>query len=90
MIDENKPASNGNISETFTYTAATVDLRFAFKEVLMSKGNNRIRVKLAKAPVATLSYTRGFKGIANGNFNFDKIQLNLNQHITTGILGDAR
>jgi hypothetical protein len=89
LIDENKPASNGNISETFTYTAATVDLRFAYKEVLMSKGNNRIRVKLAKAPVATLSYTRGFKGIANGNFNFDKIQLNLNQHITTGILGNA-
>ena len=89
LLDENKPASNGNIRETFTYTAATVDFRFAYKEVLMSKGNYRIRVKLAKAPVATLSYTRGFKGIADGNFNFDKIQLNLNQHITTGILGNA-
>ena len=89
LLDENKPASNGNISETFTYTAATIDFRFAYKEVLMSKGNYRIRVKLAQAPVTTLSYTRGFKGIASGNFNIDKVQLNLNQHITTGILGNA-
>ena len=33
LLDENKPASNGNISETFTYTAATIDFRFAYKEL---------------------------------------------------------
>lgn len=89
LLDENLPPTPDNIKEDFTYTAATVDVRFAYKEVMMSKGINRLRIKLAKAPVLTLSYTKGFKGIINGRFNFDKLQLNLNQHIATGFLGNA-
>lgn len=77
------------IRESFTYTAASVDIRFAYKEVLIARGINRFRMKLSNVPVATLSYTKGFKGIADGNFNFNKVQLNLNQHVTTGFLGNA-
>ncbi|MBW7844571.1 MAG: carboxypeptidase-like regulatory domain-containing protein [Bacteroidia bacterium] len=87
--DKDKPATPDNINRSFTYTAATLDLRYAYKEVLVSKGINRIRIKLAKAPVVTLSYTHGFKDIGNSDFTFDKIQVNFNQHISTGVFGNA-
>ena len=77
------------VRESFTYTAASIDIRFAYKEVLIARGINRFRMKLSNVPVATLSYTKGFKGVAGGNFNFSKVQLNLNQHVTTGFLGNA-
>lgn len=77
------------VRESFTYSAATLDLRFAYKEVLIARGITRFRMKLSNVPVATLSYTRGFKGIAGGSFTFEKLQLNLNQHVTTGFLGNA-
>ncbi len=84
--DGDNPA---NIRNDYTYAAATIDIRYAYKEVLIAKGNSRLRLKLAKAPVTTFSYQRGIKGIAGGNFNYDKIRINLNQHITTGFLGNA-
>lgn len=81
--------SNAKIREDFTYTAATIDLRHAYKEILIPRGITRFRMKLPTFPATTLSYTRGFKDVAGGNFSFDKVQLNLNQHVTTGFLGNA-
>ncbi len=89
LVDDTKGLTTDNLSQDFTYSAATVDLRFAYKEVMMSKGINRIRMKLAKAPVITLTYSHGFKGLMGGNFEFNKLQLNFNQHVTTGFLGNA-
>ncbi len=89
VVDEELPVTSTNLCSDFTYTAATVDVRFAYKELLVSKGINRLRVKLAKAPVITLTYSHGFKGVMKGNFEFNKVQLNFNQHITTGFLGNA-
>lgn len=88
-VDDSQTEVPENIRSNFSYTAATVDIRYAYKEVLIAKGNARLRLKLSKAPVTTFSYQRGFKGIAGGNFNYDKIRINLNQHITTGFLGNA-
>jgi len=88
-LDETQPETASNLSHDFSYTAVGVDFRFAYKEVLMPRGIRRMRVKLATAPVTTISYTRGIQGAAGGDFSFDKIQINFNQHITTGVLGNA-
>ncbi len=88
-IDDQKPATVDNLRHTFTYTAARIDLRFAYKEILIPRGIQRIRLKLATAPVTTLTYMRGIGGFAEGDFSFDRLQLNFNQHITTGIFGNA-
>lgn len=77
------------LRQSFTYTAVSIDIRFAYKELLMNRGNRRFRVKLAQAPVTTLTFAQGFKHIASSNFRFSKIQLNFNQHLTTGFLGNA-
>lgn len=78
-----------NILHDYTYTAATVETRFAYKELMMVRGIERTRLVRAKAPILTLSYTRGIKGVLGGQFDFDKVQLNVSQHITTGFLGNA-
>jgi len=78
-----------NLKQNFTYTAGTIEARFAYKELMVVRGVERNRIARAKAPVFTISYSKGFKGIANGEYSFDKIQLNANQHISTGFLGNA-
>lgn len=88
-VDATQPEVIQNLREDFTYTAASIDIRYAYKEVLVAKGIDRIRVKLARAPVTTLTYTRGFRGILGSDFDYEKLQFNFNQHITTGFLGNA-
>jgi Family of unknown function (DUF5686)/CarboxypepD_reg-like domain len=78
-----------NLSHNFIYTAATFEVRYAYKELMVVRGVERTRLTRAKAPILTLSYTHGFKGILNGQYDFDKVQLNVRQHISTGFLGNA-
>ncbi len=78
-----------NLNQNYTYTSATVEARFAYKELMVVRGIERTRLMRAKAPILTVSYTKGFKGVFNGNYNYDKIQFNANQHISTGFLGNA-
>ena len=78
-----------DLDQNFTYTAATIEARFAFKELMVVRGIERTRLMRAKAPIISISYSRGFKGILNGSYDYDKIQLNVNQHISTGFLGSA-
>jgi hypothetical protein len=79
----------GNVRNDFTYTAATAEVRFAYKEHMVVRGSDRVRMTMPKAPALTLTYSRGFKGMLNGDFNYDRLQLNINQYITTGIFGNA-
>ena len=82
-------ATFSNLRQDFTYTSATIEARFAYKELMVVRGIERNRIVRAKAPIFTLSYTKGFNGILNGQYEFDKIQLNTNQHLSTGFLGNA-
>jgi hypothetical protein len=77
------------LAESFRYTAASFELRYAYKELMVIRGSQRIRMTLPKAPAFTFLYTRGFRGLLGGNFDYDKVQLNISQHITTGFLGNA-
>jgi len=85
-----KTDPNGSeIKDDFTYTAATFELRYAYKEVMVLRGVERTRIVRAKAPIVTFTYTRGLKDILGGQFDYDKVQLNFSQHISTGIFGNA-
>jgi len=83
------PASNGNIAEEYNYTAATAELRFAFKENIVVRNNQRMRLARSRWPEFTFAYTRGIKNLLGGNFNYDKLQINITHHFTTGVLGNA-
>jgi hypothetical protein len=86
-LDPSKPATPDNVKNDFTYTAATFEARFAYKEVMIVRGMDRIKMVNSKAPVLTFLYTNGMKGVMNGNFGYHKVQLNIEQHLVTGVFG---
>ncbi|MES2780006.1 MAG: DUF5686 family protein [Bacteroidota bacterium] len=77
------------LAESFRYTAASFELRYAYKELMAIRGSQRIRMTMPKAPAFTFLYTRGFRGFLGGDFSYDKLQLNMSQHLATGFLGNA-
>lgn len=84
-----KPVSTDNLAEEYDYTAATAELRYAYKENLVVRNNDRLRVARSRWPELTLTYTRGIKGLLSGQFNYNKLQANITHHFTTGVLGNA-
>ncbi|MES2558537.1 MAG: DUF5686 family protein [Bacteroidota bacterium] len=77
------------LAESFRFTAASFELRYAYKELMVIRGSQRFRMTMPKAPAFTFLYTRGFRNLLGGDFDYDKFQLNISQHITTGFLGNA-
>lgn len=88
-LNPSLPATPDNVSNDFSYTCATAELRFAFKEIMVNRGIERIRMQQSKFPAITALYSQGFKDIINGDFDFKKVQLNIQHHINTGFLGNA-
>ncbi len=86
-LDPTKPATPDNVKNDFTYTAATFEARFAYKEVMVVRGMDRIKMVTSKAPVVTLLYSRGMKDVLNGDFAYHKVQMNVEQHVVAGVLG---
>lgn len=89
IVDRSKPASPDNVRNNFTYTAAAAEVRFAYKEHMVIRGSDRVRMTMPKVPALTLTYVRGVKGLLKGDFDYQRLQLNINQYITTGIFGNA-
>lgn len=77
------------IRNNYTNAQLSAELRWAYKEILIVRGNDRLRLKRSIIPVLTLTYTHGFKGIFNSNFEYNKLQLNITHHANTGVLGTA-
>jgi hypothetical protein len=88
-LDPTKPATPDNVKSDFTYTAATFEARFAFKEVMVVRGNERIRMVTSKLPMITVLYSKGFNNMLKGDFDFQKVQINIEQFLVTGIFGTA-
>ena len=83
------PSTPDNISSSFTYTAATIEARFAYKEVMIERGIDRIRMRQSRIPAITFLYSKGMKGVLNGEFDYQKFQVNIQHHLNTGIFGTA-
>ena len=81
--------STATIRESFTNTQASIELRWAYKETMIVRGNDRLRFQRSKFPILTFTYIRGFKNIFDGNFDYDKFQINATHHLNTGTFGTA-
>ncbi len=77
------------IKESFNNSQITVEVRWAYKELLIARGNDRLRLKRSLLPALTFTYIHGFSGVFGSNFDYDKIQLNLWHHANTGKFGTA-
>ncbi len=81
--------SPGSLSSSFTSSQFGIEARWAFNEVVISRGHDRILFQQSKLPVITFSYLRGVKGFLNADFNYDKLGFTVSQHSNTGIFGTA-
>ncbi len=82
--------TNGDSLKTsFNNTQVSTEIRWAYKELLIVRGNDRIRMVRSLLPVLTLSYTHGFKGVFGSDFEYNKLQFNLQHHANTSVFGTA-
>ncbi|MBA4056182.1 MAG: hypothetical protein C0490_15815, partial [Marivirga sp.] len=56
-------------------------------ELFIQSDNDRISLGTSKWPVITVRYTRGFKGLMDSDFDYDKLRLSLYKRIRFGPLG---
>jgi hypothetical protein len=71
----------------FSNTELILESRFAKRETFYYAGNYRRSLGTAKLPILTFRYTKGFANVLNGDFSYDKFNLNLEQNLSLGILG---
>ena len=79
----------GETRGSFNNAQISAELRWSYKELLIVRGNDRLRLARSLYPSLTFTYTHGFKGIVGSNFDYNKLQLNVWQHANTGIFGTA-
>lgn len=77
------------VSSNFATSSITLETRFAYQEQFLNNKNERISLGTRKAPIITLAYTKGFKGILGGEFNYDKLNITVSQNIRMGRFGEA-
>ncbi len=68
-------------------TELDFESRLARRETFLMNNNERISMGNENAPVVTVRYTIGLKGMLGGDFHYHKLRLNVKQSFRTGFLG---
>ena len=76
-----------SIEENFRASEVSLESRYGRDELFVQNGNERISLGTIKAPVISLRYTHGMKGVFGSDFNYDKVRLMVTKRIKTGPLG---
>lgn len=72
---------------SFITSEVTFEARFAPKDVVIVKGNRRVRLAAERSPIFTPSYTFGLKNLLYSDFNYHKLSLNIQQQLKLGWIG---
>ena len=75
------------VGRNYSFTEAIIESRYARDETFIQNKNERISIGTLKWPIITLRYTHGLKEVLGGQFNYDKLYLNISKRIRTGPLG---
>ena len=81
--------NNNLLTQTFTYSEIRLGVRFAFREKFLQTARNQISLG-TRYPVVQFNYTRGIPGFAGGEFNYNKIDIRLEQSFYTKYLGKTQ
>ncbi len=75
------------IGSNYSFSEAIFESRYARDETFIQNKNERLSLGTLKWPIITVRYTHGIKGAFGGEFDYDKIYLNISKRIRTGPLG---
>ena len=74
------------VRSTINDTYWSFEARLARKEKYIMDGNERITLGTRRAPILTIRYTRGTRGLG-GDFNYDRLTVRAQQTLRLGPLG---
>jgi hypothetical protein len=75
------------LSSNMNVTEATIEARVGFKETYIINGNRRASIGFDRAPILTLTYSRGLTGFLNGQFRYNKLIFTIDQSAKMGTFG---
>ncbi|MFA0963764.1 DUF5686 family protein [Roseivirga sp. BDSF3-8] len=88
---ENSNQSEEGLKREFSTTEATIEARFTKNELLVINDNSRISMGSTTGwPVITLAYSRGFNDLLGGDFDYNRINLQVEQSLKMGLFGVSR
>ena len=81
------PFSAVDTSQTYHLTFATAEFRFAFREKVIETTRGPVSLG-SDYPVVRFKYTRGLKGIWDGDFSYNRFDLRISDILKTNYYGD--
>jgi hypothetical protein len=79
---------NSSLATNFTTSEVVVRLKYARDETFLVNDNSRLSLGTLRWPIFLLSYTKGFKGLANGDFDYHKLDIGISQNLKMGFWGN--
>lgn len=79
--------SDSPLATDYTTSEATLQLKYARDEAFIINDNSRISLGTLRWPTFMLSVTRGFKGVAGGDFDYTRLNLGVSQRLKLGFWG---
>jgi hypothetical protein len=77
------------IGTSFETAEVTIESRFAKDELFVQNDNERVSLGTQKWPIFTVRYTRGIKGIAGSDFQYNKVGINIRKRLGMGLFGSS-
>ena len=78
---------NSELRQRYATSEIILESRYARDELFIQSDNDRYSLGTTRWPIITLRYTKGFKGIVNSDFDYQKLRLSLYKRIRFGPLG---
>ncbi len=75
------------ILETYQNAEMILETRYARDEVFIMNDNDRLSLGASRWPEITLRYVKGFKGVFNSDFDYDKLGFSVRKRVRLGPVG---
>ena len=79
--------ANSDVRQNFQTSELILESRYARDELFIQSDNDRISLGTTRWPIITIRYTKGFKGVIDSQFDYDKLKLSFYKRIRFGPLG---
>jgi len=86
---ENPDHPEAGIKTTISSPSLSFTTKWARDEMFLQNGNERVSLGPRRAPMVVLNYTYGFKGVLNSDVSYHKLQLEVEQKLRLGSLGES-
>jgi len=81
---------NSETKSSFRTTEITGEIRYGRDELFVENENRRVSLGATRWPILSFRYTRGLKGVAGSDLNYDKFQFSAVQFVRYGFLGNGK